>query len=59
MLTQQFKLGLVVPKMEPDCFSANAAQHKLVPFVNQGWRNWEWQEKVCNADDLVLTSRNT
>ncbi|WWC92047.1 uncharacterized protein L201_007001 [Kwoniella dendrophila CBS 6074] len=34
-----------LPKLAPQCYSANALKHPLKPSESKGWRHWNWKEK--------------
>ncbi|WWC72366.1 uncharacterized protein I206_106328 [Kwoniella pini CBS 10737] len=34
-----------LPKLAPQCYSANALKHPLKPSSQEGWRHWNWKEK--------------
>jgi hypothetical protein len=49
MLSQKYDKHTDLPPIRPVCMSTNSEKNKLVPSMQSGWREWNWQEKVCGA----------
>ncbi|WVQ63079.1 uncharacterized protein L199_001230 [Kwoniella botswanensis] len=44
-LMQKYNPTSNLPKLSPQCYSANAVKHPLKPSQQNGWRHWNWKEK--------------
>ncbi|WRT70476.1 uncharacterized protein IL334_007474 [Kwoniella shivajii] len=44
-LMKKFSPTFVLPKLSPQCYSANGIKHPLKPTEQNGWRHWNWKEK--------------
>ncbi|WWC65459.1 uncharacterized protein I303_108077 [Kwoniella dejecticola CBS 10117] len=44
-LMKKYDPNSKLPKLAPQCYSANALKHPLKPSSQEGWRHWNWKEK--------------
>ncbi|KAK8850316.1 hypothetical protein IAR55_004233 [Kwoniella newhampshirensis] len=50
-LMQKFNPTNFMPPLKPQCYSANAIRHPLVPTEQKGWKHWNWKEKHYLVSD--------
>jgi hypothetical protein len=49
LVLDKFAKDKVMPPVHPNCFSTNGVRSPLVAKDNDGWRSWNWQEKVSRT----------